>query len=548
MGDRVVQDSGDAAAKALQQQRHAIFAGRLLLRYLGCAILFCARTWRVDMALLDRGDWYDVARTTNWTPRYASEQEIFPDEMSDMFGLSCEQWEAFDEPYKVSYREYVDVQSTKDKDTYSVRAALARSNYYEQADPGWRSILKLHFGAICLGEYVAMVGEAKMARFGKASGWRNMSTLGCLDEIRHTQMQLFFAHDYVGKDRQFDFAHKMLHTNGWAPVAARLAFDDTIQGRDAANIAVMLTFGTEQGFTNLQFLGLAADAANAGDYTFSNMCSSVQTDEARHSQIGEAAMKVLIANGKKEQVQRSVDLSFWRNWRLFFTLTGPATDYHTPVESREKSFKEFVEEYIIRQFERAIIDLGLDKPWYWDLFLDSINYSHHSAHLVIWFVRKTVFWNPAASVGPRERAWLEEKYPGWGKRWGPVWDVIAENVRNGREDLIYPQALPMLCNICGLAPTGYANSGHNCRGYSTDWEGRRYNFCSPVCQWIFEGEPERYRDHTSIVDRFVAGEIQPKDFHGVLDYFDIAPGEQGDDAHDYAWAWPKNEQPREDVV
>jgi toluene monooxygenase system protein A len=500
------------------------------------------------MALLDRADWYDVGRTTNWTPHYASEEEIFPDEMSDEFGLSCDQWEAFDEPYKVSYREYVDVQSTKDTDTYSVRAALARSNYYDNADPGWQSILRLHFGAVCLPEYMAMVGEAKMARFGKASGWRNMATLGCMDEIRHCQMQLFFAHDYTEKDRQFDFAHHMLHTNGWAPVATRLAFDDIVLARDAANIAVMLPFATEQGFTNLQFLGLASDAAKAGDFTFSNMCSSVQTDEARHSQIGDAVMKVLIANGKKEEVQRSVDLAFWRNWRLFMTLSGPAVDYQTPLEAREKSFKEFVEEYIIRQFERSIIDLGLDKPWYWDFFLDSINHFHHTAQLNIWFVRKTVFWDPAASVGPGERAWLEEKYPGWNAAWGPAWDLIAENLREGREDLTLPDALPMLCNVCGLSATQAANAGHSYKGYSADWEGRRFHFCSPVCKWIFEGEPERYRDHTSIIDRYVSGEIQPHNLDGVLDYFDMAPGEQGEDAHDYAWALAEKEERRDQAA
>ena len=494
------------------------------------------------MALLDRGDWYDIARTTNWTPLHASEQDIFPDPMSDEFGLSCDQWEAYDEPYKISYREYVKVQESKDTDTYSVRSALARSNYYDQADPGWRSILKLHFGNLCLPEYTAMVGEAKMARFGKAPGWRNMATLGCLDEIRHCQMQLFFAHDFTQKSRQFDFSHKMMHANGWASIASRHSLDDLLQSRDAATMAITLTFSIEQGFTNLQFMGLAADAANAGDYSFSNMCASVQTDEARHAQIGAAAMKVLIANGKKEQVQRAVDVAFWREWRLFYTLSGPAVDYLTPLAHREKSFKEFVEEYIIQQFERSILDLGLDKPWYWDYFLETIDYFHHGGHLMIWYVRNTVFWDPAASVGPAERAWLEEKYPGWNEAWGPVWDVVTENIRNGREDLTYPETLPALCNICCLSPTGIAHRGHSTmRGHTLDYEGRRYIFCSPVCQWIFEQDPARYQDHKSIVDRYVDGTIQPHNMDGVLEYFDMAPGEQGEDAHALAWAWPERD-------
>ena len=48
---------------------------------------------------------------------------------------------------------------------------------------------------------------------------------------------------------------------------------------------------------------LAADAAENGDFTFSNLISSIQTDESRHAQIGGAALKVLLENGKKEEAQ-----------------------------------------------------------------------------------------------------------------------------------------------------------------------------------------------------------------------------------------------------
>jgi toluene monooxygenase system protein A len=147
------------------------------------------------MPLLERSEWYDIARDTNWTPSFATEQEIFPDEMSDAFGLSLDAWNAYDEPFKVTYREYVQVQSKKDAGAYSVKAALARSNFYDNADPGWQSILKMHYGAVCLLEYNAVLAEAKMARFAKAPGMRNMATFGSLDELRHAQIQLYFAHE-----------------------------------------------------------------------------------------------------------------------------------------------------------------------------------------------------------------------------------------------------------------------------------------------------------------------------------------------------------------
>ena len=40
-----------------------------------------------------------------------------------------------------------------------MRAALARSNFYDSADPGWQSILKMHYGAVCLLEYNAVLAD-----------------------------------------------------------------------------------------------------------------------------------------------------------------------------------------------------------------------------------------------------------------------------------------------------------------------------------------------------------------------------------------------------
>ena len=111
------------------------------------------------MALLERHEWYDIARSTNWTPTYVGESELFPDLMTGAMGVPMDQWEAYDEPYKTSYPEYVKVQREKDAGAYSVKAALERSRMYEQADPGWLSILKSHYGAIALGEYAAMSAE-----------------------------------------------------------------------------------------------------------------------------------------------------------------------------------------------------------------------------------------------------------------------------------------------------------------------------------------------------------------------------------------------------
>jgi toluene monooxygenase system protein A len=480
-------------------------------------------------------DWYDLARTTNWTPGYVSTEELFPPELSGDMDIPKESWEAYDEPYKQTYPEYVKIQREKDAAVYSVKAALQRSHIFKNADPGWLSVLKAHYGAIARPEYAASLAEARMARFAKAPGQRNMATMGMMDEIRHGQIQLFFPHEHVSKDRQFDWAFKAFDTNEWAAIAARHMFDDMMNTRSAVGVGIMLTFAFETGFTNMQFLGLASDAAEAGDWTFSSLISSIQTDESRHAQIGGPLIPILIANGRKAEAQRMIDVAFWRSWRLFSVLTGPMMDYYTPLEHRRQSFKEFMEEWIVKQFERALLDTGLERPWFWDQFLDELNDIHHGMHLGVWFWRPTVWWNPAAGVTPQERNWLEAKYPGWKESWGTCWDVIVDNLLNNKRERTYPETLPVICNMCQLPIANVPGKAWKVRDYTHEHNGRTYHFCSEGCQWCFEQEPSRYEGHLSLVDRFLAGAIQPMDLGGALKYMGLAPGEIGDDAHDYAW-------------
>ncbi len=487
------------------------------------------------MALLNREDWYDLARTTNWTPKYVSEDALFPEQMSGSRGIPMSAWETYDEPYKTSYPEYVSIQREKDAGTYSVRAALERAAFVDQADPGWVSTMQAHYGAVALGEYLASVGEARMARFSKAPGNRNMAVFGMMDENRHSQLQLFFPHANIKRGRQWDWGHKALRTNEWAAVAARSLFDDIVTSRDAISTAIMLTFAFETGFTNMQFLGLAADAAETGDHSFASLISSIQTDESRHSQQGGPALRILIENGKQAEAQQLIDVAIWRSWKLFSVLTGPLMDYYTPVESRKQSFKEFMLEWIVVQFERQLLDLGLAKPWYWDTLMRDLDITHHGMHMGVWCWRRTVWWNPAAGVTPADRAWLEEKYPGWNRRWGRIWDITTENLLNGREDLTLPETLPLICHMSNLPITHIPGDDWELTDWQLEHEGRLYHFSSEVDRWCFQINPDHYKGHLTVVDRFLAGKILPPTLEGALRYMGLGPEEQGRDAHAYAW-------------
>ena len=378
------------------------------------------------MALLEMHEWYDLARDTNWTPGYVAEEEIFPPELSDPYGISVEQWETFDEPYKVCYRDYVETQRDKDIGAYSVKSALARADFFKKASPHWKALLALHFSPIGFAEFHSASAFARMTRFSRAPGMRNMATFGTLDEMRHGQIQMYFAYEFIKQDRVFDWAHKSSKTENWIIISLRHALDDIEHTRDAISAAIMTNFAFEQGFTNLQFIGLSADAAKAGDHTFATMLQSIQTDEARHAQIGTPLISIMIENGRKAEAQQLVDIGFWRIWKQFSALSGISMDYYTPLEFREHSLKEFMHEWVVDQFARNMKAIGLDLPWYWDYFLHDIETFHHSQQIGVYVYRATEWWRPIACVSPAERDWLEEKYPGWNDTYGKCWDVVID--------------------------------------------------------------------------------------------------------------------------
>ncbi|MCZ6721328.1 MAG: toluene monooxygenase [Alphaproteobacteria bacterium] len=495
------------------------------------------------MALLERSEWYDLARQTNWTPKYVTEEELFPDEMADPYHLPQEDWDAYDEPYKVAYSEYVKTQREKDAGAYSVKTALERAGYYANANPGWQSIQTLFYTAVPFIEYASGSMFGRFTRFAKGGGMRNMASFGSLDEMRHCQIQLWFGYANLKHNKQLDWAHKGCHSNNWAVIGARHTFDDIEHTRDVVSSSIMTNLAFETAFTNLQFIAFAADAAKEGDYNFSNFLQSIQTDESRHAQIAFPLVKMMVKNGKKDEAQKLIDIAFWRTWRQFAVLMGMPMDYYMPLEKRERSFKEFMEEWVVAQFERQMNDLGLDRPWYWDIFLNDLEYFHHSQALGIWLWRPTVWWNPVACVGPKEREWLEKKYPGWNDTWGTLWDTVIENLVAGHPEMTIPETLPIMCNMSQLAITGVPGKPWTLKVFTLDHEGRRYNFGTEVDRWIFQQEPDRYKRHLSAIDRYVTGVVQPQTPEGMLDYMGVL-NQGGQDAYDYSWVEPYRGSPQ----
>ena len=484
--------------------------------------------------LLNRDDWYETSRDLDWTLSYADPAVAFPARWSGAEGVPAQAWQAWDEPFRVSYRDYVRIQREKEAGVKAVSQALGRAGIYEKLDPAHVAASHLHMGTTCMVEHMAVTMQSRFCRFAPTPKWRNLGVFGMLDETRHTQLDMRFSHDLLKADPRFDWAQKAFHTNEWGVLAVKNFFDDAMLNADCVEAALATSLTVEHGFTNIQFVALAADAMAAGDINWSNLLSSIQTDEARHAQQGFPTLAVLVEHDP-ERAQKALDVAFWRSTRLFQTLTGPAMDYYTPLAQRKMSFKEFMLEWIVNHHERILEDYGLKKPWYWDKFLHSLENGHHAMHIGTWYWRPTLFWKPNAGVSKDERAWLNEKYPTWEDNWGVLWDEIIKNVNDDCIEDTLPDTLPSLCNLTQL-PLGSAMSRHDLAPHQLTYKGRLYSFDSEISQWCFEQDPERYAGHQSFVDRFISGQILPADLAGGLLYMGLTPDVMGDDVYNYAWA------------
>jgi toluene monooxygenase system protein A len=217
-------------------------------------------------------------------------------------------------------------------------------------------------------------------------------------------------------------------------------------------------------------------------------------------------------------------------------------DYLTPLARRARSFKEFMEEWVLDQYASQLDDLGLAKPWYWDTFLSALDHYHHMVYASAYTYRASV-WFDFVVPSPRERAWLRTKYP---RSWGtiePVWERIDNRWRSAdvnNDFAVHGTAIVGFCDLCQLVLSGGTPRKN---GASTLTRGdRKYVFCSEPCRWIFEQEPERYAAHKDVVKRVLAGEAPANLIALVRRYFGLDDATWGKDVYGGAYSWLRRER------
>lgn len=451
-----------------------------------------------------RHEWLEMARKLDWTFSYVSPEEVYPPALAGTPWLPHEAWAAWDEPYKTTFHEYARGQAEKEAAVEAVRESVGRADHFKKLHAPWLSAVKLHAATLPLAEFAAVIGNLRASRFARDGAWRQAALFGALDELRHTQIPLQIMHELLTWDPQFDWTHRFYHTDNWIAIAARHCFDELLLGANPIEMAIGTNFVFETGFTNLQFVGLSSLGQLTEDHMFTRMVTSIQTDEARHAQIGRPVLEV-VKKHDPEYVQYLLDKWFWRSWRLFSIVTGFAMDYFAPLTSRRNSFKEFMQEWILEQYLASLEELGMKKPWYWTEFEQSLDYYHHMVYASAYTYRATT-WFDFVVPSPEERRWLKRKYPGAWPDLEPVWDQIVQRWEAsdpGTEWGVHGTTPVGFCSLCQLVLCGGTPRGNTAR--TREIGGRNYIFCSDPCAWIFENDRARYAEHLDIVKRILTG-------------------------------------------
>jgi toluene monooxygenase system protein A len=493
--------------------------------------------------MLKNEEWVGFSRNLHWQPSYVGEADLFPKEQVG-FVNDVNTWRNWEEPFKTTYSEYVKNQHKKTQTIESIRRALGNKNTYERLPASWLSALKLYAATFSLAEFAAVVGNLRAARFAPNSAWRQCALMGALDEYRHTEIPLLVMHDLLKNDVQFDWTHFFYHSNNWVAIAARHLVDELLIGSTATEFALATNFVFETGFTNLQFVGLSAMADRAGDDLFEEMIKSIQTDEARHAQIGPAVLEI-ISTIDRDYAQRILDKWFWRSWRLFAVVTGFSMDYFSPLSSRKLSFKEFMHEWVIEQYLESLKRYDLKKPWYWDYFLQELEIYHHMVYLSAYTYRSTV-WFDLVVPSPEELAWLRDKYPHFSsleKNWQQI-ETSWQNSDAGIDLAVHGTSIIGFCDICQIILSG--GSPQINAAQTLVFNNQKYIFCSQPCRWIFEKEPTKYCDHKNVVKRVLTGEAPANLMAIITRYFGLNYHTRGKDLQDGNYPWITRQQRDED--
>ena len=468
-----------------------------------------------------------LTRDLDWAPSYVSEQDMYRHTTYE--GIKIHDWSKWDDPFRLTVDAYCRYQAEKDKRLYSVLEGFAQGQgHLTLSDARYLNAMKIFLNGITPGEYAVNRHFAYLAREYNGPGPRFASLCQSLDEIRHAQTEIHTLSNYNKYYQGFHSFTKQWN-RVWYLSVPKSYFEDALTG-GPFEFLVAIGFSFEYLLTNLIFVPFMSGSSFNGDLPTMTFGFSAQSDESRHMTLGLEGIRFMLEQDEDNVpiVQEWIDKWFWRGYRLT-GLISAMMDYMLPRPVM--SWREAFELY----FERQMLD-GL----FPDLALYGIRPPKHvdqaiweKDHLSHWLYGALYQFSHVANFTttvpePEHMEWLSKSYPdSFDQFYRGRWEEMRALQDQGSR--FFHPGLPQLCQVCQIPMTFQVYGDPTTKAqFHSDYEGEHYNLCSEGCKWIFDREPEKYRQAWMPVHQIYQGNCGGPTIPEVLQWYGMQEGDGGE--------------------
>jgi phenol hydroxylase P3 protein len=435
------------------------------------------------------------AKQLYWKPSYVDLDAMYPPSASA--GIHFDDWDAWDDPFNISYRQYIDVQAKKEVGFHPVREAFERYNGDQHVPARWYDGMKLAFPILQTAEVAAGRAHARTARYAPAPALRAAAFYQSIDEMRHFQNHLYEMRTYNQADEGFD-NWAFWRDNHFAMRSGKYIYEDIMNCDNVFEVIIALNLCVEVVFTNLIFVGIPSVGALNGDTAMAQEMLTTQSDETRHMAIGQSTLRTLLRDERNvEQLQYWLDKWFWLQHRAIAGPVGTIPDYF--AKRKYIPYQQMYQRYVIDNFIAGMVDdlaeFGLKPPRFLEHAKAELPDYSHTLYRTL-FQYKNVLFNKMFVPTDDDLEFFTAGYPTFEANHGKFWDEVRAG---DPKDL--PQ-LPMLCQMCGL-PCVFPVPERPTVCCSM-YDNQAFWFCSEGCKWIFDHEPFRY-SHRVTMERQLNG-------------------------------------------
>ena len=468
-----------------------------------------------------------LTRDLDWEPSYVSEHKMYPHTSYE--GIKIHDWSKWDDPFRLTVDAYYRYQAEKDKRLYSVLDGFAQAQgHLTLADASYLNSMKIFLGGVTPLEYAANRHFAYLARHFNGPGPRFAALCQSIDELRHAQTEIHTLSNY---NKYYSGMHNWTqqHDRVWYLSVTKSYFDDALTA-GPFEFMIAIGFSFEYLLTNLLFVPFMSAASFNGDLPTMTFGFSAQSDESRHMTLGLEAIKFILEQDEANVpiVQEWVDKWFWRGYRVT-GIVAQMLDYQLPrpVMSWKEAFELYFEQQMMGGLFKDLELYGIKPPKHVEQAIWEKDHLSHWLHDT--FYQFSHAANFTTTVPNEEHMeWLAQAYPDtFDELYRGKWEEMRKLDQEGKR-FQYP-GLPQLCQVCQI-PMVYSVHGDPTTKaqFTSEHEGEHYHTCSEGCKWIFDRQPEKYRQAWLPVHQIYQGNCGGPTLPDVLNWYGFQEGDSGE--------------------